>query len=1251
MPPKTFSPAHIHAFFRQGCSEIYDLYEERAAARSTGYAPLAVLTGAGKTYAAMRFAASLACQKLLAEKAAGDDDRFSTVVYSTPRRQNVAAEARKYREAVYALLQCQSLGGSDKAAARDRARLLRGMVICASSEDLFKDLIAWVGESREAGIARQMTGMRPEDVPAPVSPFPRKGRSGDARAFTALIREIIGRPRVRLTAEHKAEAEALWRIYDQAQRRRSDKNASPADDTLSGFFKGLRKIVIGVIAENGIDLKDFLALPTPEGAMCMPSVFFAHAGVPVALMTPSRMILPFSGFGTHKMELTESGPRPPSADDAAEARPCLILMDEADGSKESFARQAFDHLGENMTDIISLINRIAGTKPDQEFYHGEADVDRKIREMIAAAVKVRDELHLLDNIKVSKEALGGEEGPPPIVIGDAHLWQFSSASARYRMSLSEGVGHRLLPEQESGPYLGQFINEIEHGFDFELMTAMMDVVQLLERRRRTTAVTAEERAQVVRSAVVKDLLNQLRLDPDGRDPGLADFVSGRLNMRRKHADFPIVSVEETGVRLGRLSHSGNDARIRSDDTLGAFFASTTRTPEQNLLALCQNHLVLGLSATVEIPSVIVNFNAEFLRRRLGDGFVAMTDDERRRAYDAYQRARNYDAAVADGRLSVLVQSITDGDAEYYKTLLEVAARAVEGADAVSLLRPATTRDEDNARAYEISRLIKLLRAIRTFLTDGADRPETRGLRMIAFLNSGMRHRPGTDRADPALRLLLAEAVRIMGEEVGRRPQVKHLLAEDMKPGEEPDIPIGTHESPLILVTTPKTAGAGFNLQQRMDEPLSEVVRIGNRGSDDEIDYDTFYAELLTRSVLDEPRHEPAKLIQNAYALGLMGETGSISYKDMQHFQRLNVTSTCFLKEVTLPIKKTREYLRVQFSVISQCLGRITRTENRRGRIRILLDAELHGCLRRVDDVPRESVSWEMRQVIGAERPINQNAFGATDRRKHMTVRMKKHASGIINVLTGVMRGRAGAIAHWDRLTETALRSPVSWDEDDDVHIWAPHGATSYIVYASAEDLTRPPHSLFIDDEHGGRAVFAHRVSERESRLPVLMRSPVIRARFETRGYATSWAEKAPFVLSPAMFQAVYKARIAEQAVSALLLHAGHPVFRMEDGEYERFDFRAGARRLPVDVKNYGTSVLNDGRIIEKSFSKMGGLNAADAVVVNTVLPEDAPAGEPYRTITQGERRLHIINGVLDRDGATLGTALRHLGDLITEEGK
>lgn len=177
------------------------------------------------------------------------------------------------------------------------------------------------------------------------------------------------------------------------------------------------------------------------------------------------------------------------------------------------------------------------------------------------------------------------------------------------------------------------------------------------------------------------------------------------------------------------------------------------------------------------------------------------------------------------------------------------------------------------------------------------------------------------------------------------------------------------------------------------------------------------------------------------------------------------------------------------------------------------------------------------------------------------------------------------------------------------------------------------------------------MSERESRLPVLMRNSVIRARFETRGYAASWAENAPFVLSPAMFQAVYKARIAEQAVLALLLHAGHPVFRMEDGEYERFDFRAGVRRLPVDVKNYGSSVLNDGRIIDKSFSKMEGLNAADAVVVNTVLPEDAPAGEPYRTINQGERRLHIINGVLDRDGATLGTALRHLGDLITEEMK
>lgn len=605
----------------------------------------------------------------------------------------------------------------------------------------------------------------------------------------------------------------------------------------------------------------------------------------------------------------------------------------------------------------------------------------------------------------------------------------------------------------------------------------------------------------------------------------------------------------------------------TSDTVNCMYTSLPLSPTGLLARMVESGAkIIGISATAASPTVIKNFDQEYLKRRLGSQYIELSPQQRRTVYDYYSRRRNYEAAGVSIRV------------DFVDEQLSIVRDAIAAVTGIHPRKPASVLSTwlslDTEQDHVIVWVSKLLQAIQQFV----DSPH--GRYMVALHN-----RTISKAKFPQFIEFLEKFVDCCGQQAGIPVKLfSGLDAQAMNDGyfEEIQQHLLSTTDKVIVLSAYSSMGEGKNPDYPVskEEDQRSLRWVGEGGSAPEIraDIDTLYLERPTHQLFSDMENPYKSRLLLFHQIMCLQEAGWISPKDAYDWVS-NALRGSYPQRDLQRYHKTGDYPWAVRKVIEQAVGRMARTAFKRPEIRLLIDAELVPILSD-DHRPRDLLSHEYYELV-QQASMRSSQSIADDKKVLRRINLARRNHGdTLNLIRDLLQGLHGdqpqkSIEDWELLRQQLLRHPTLDESPRDcsrVYLESPEPACyRYKNPVSAGDDTGDSEGHWRDCQFFEEAVNGSWVSEAESRLPILMRNPIVRAHFEAKGYATEWRPNR-FIMTPAAFTNIYKGALGEEGISALLLDKGLFLQAMPAHLYERFDFILGATgetgKICVDAKHW-----------------------------------------------------------------------------------
>lgn len=142
-------------------------------------------------------------------------------------------------------------------------------------------------------------------------------------------------------------------------------------------------------------------------------------------------------------------------------------------------------------------------------------------------------------------------------------------------------------------------------------------------------------------------------------------------------------------------------------------------------------------------------------------------------------------------------------------------------------------------------------------------------------------------------------------------------------------------------------------------------------------------------------------------------------------------------------------------------------------------------------------------------------------------------------------------------------------------------------------------------------LFKYEVSLEDSRLSKLLRNDIVYNHWIKNGFSINWkinkSEKYYGMISPIVFNNIYKGALGEEVVKALFIENSIPISNIEGPKiYEKFDFviNENEKIIYIDVKNFSETSMhkdfaNEG-LSEKLNKKINSLKPDCVAVINLI---------------------------------------------------
>ena len=695
-------------------------------------------------------------------------------------------------------------------------------------------------------------------------------------------------------------------------------------------------------------------------------------------------------------------------------------------------------------------------------------------------------------------------------------------------------------------------------------------------------------------SAIKTVLNQFRLDTDEIAFLTANIIEDNVPYETSRERYAIEnqSFYDNGFRYHDIVDSDDH------DTLSKIYMyNFSRTPESFLLSVCNKAMVVGASATAGLYTNIGNYDLEYLKSKLGHGFIRLTGETLDRLKNAYTQS-----TVGYGDISICTSFL---EVEMDKGLeqLECLLKDQEAALALKNRLCYAESDSGSTVEYNLCRYVRALYAWKYFL----DHPDCQSF--LCLFNK--LPKIGDSMFDLNIvyeyaSLLVLDAHDVTPEAVFDIIVV--LSGDDFDAAKKQitsDLAGGKRR---FIISAYQTVGAGQNLQYPIPESLNPV-HINDYPQRPEMDINGIYLDRVTNlleNIFGEGIEDDA-FIKYLFQMEFLVENGAISPRVFR-----NKLDEVFYRYVgrRIPKRKTEDYINLYHTdaytrflnkVVIQAIGRICRTNMKAETIHILADKDVRKHLSRFS-LPQDVIPvHEYAALLKTAKEIPEQSDTQIEIQNRAALRSDRTMAHIQRQLRTPWT--SDSVNEWQNLREQVLIQPTisltstcdpQWDL---IYIELPDPSNSY-YYSQNRDYRDI--EIFFSQEGGYQEV-----SERAAHLPDLMKIELLRKLFQESEWATSFP-KSKYMLAPPMFNNIYKGALGEVCGQCILEYAFNTRLReLNVEEFEAFDYKT-EQGVYIDFKLWNDQIAVDSEeVLSNIRKKMERVHASKVLIINILGTKEA----------------------------------------------
>ncbi|TGD18653.1 hypothetical protein [Levilactobacillus suantsaiihabitans] len=663
----------------------------------------------------------------------------------------------------------------------------------------------------------------------------------------------------------------------------------------------------------------------------------------------------------------------------------------------------------------------------------------------------------------------------------------------------------------------------------------------------------------------------------------------RLNLgySKKVQPISIKRSSESGYYLQRqglqlISLADSDAHLNRTKISAAF---VQETPEKFLIRLARRGIVLGMSATVDVPTVISNFDFRFIREQLGDHLIdglANLPTESQKQFDVSQRCRERGVKINVIEVSKNKVSSENGymlslihkyrpDFNPDEQQIPVMQKLEELVEKkMSLVSSYSQQDKSKSVDYIQKRYFDLFESIIYFLVT----PEmTSFLGLQSILPKAKQEIDEIDMSqtfiDQVFHLLsqlfcTAEKHLPQLKMIAKKLSSEHLsIKEQIR--EALELPEKS-QTRVYLLSAYATLGVGQNLQHDIGQlEASRVVDIAPSDADPndsrrkKVDIAGIYLGRITHVLTQIPdlaTDDNKKVwIRAYYEMLSLADSGEISLMEIKKHM-INKS----LGRPNKQFSQTSSYTGACTRSILQALGRLDRSFNKMPQITVILGDRIRDVF--------DPVRMKDYQLGPLAQAIMVNQKDAEDEQSVMeNVRLERWCNRTLETqqcvasMLGHLQDDARIADHFRQYRRTLLEMPTPTLEQYRVHELDPEFA-----YLACRESAYHIHRLGETFEFGIEKQGNEEISALSSGLLTILKYPGMRDYFMANGWAIAWVNHG-FMMNPVQFDS-YKGILGEVAGRFIVERRWHVNLQpLSEENNELFDYQTSGQ-IYIDFKNW-----------------------------------------------------------------------------------
>lgn len=587
--------------------------------------------------------------------------------------------------------------------------------------------------------------------------------------------------------------------------------------------------------------------------------------------------------------------------------------------------------------------------------------------------------------------------------------------------------------------------------------------------------------------------------------------------------------------------------------------SFTDTPENYLNYLCDKARVIGLSATAEFENPIGNFHLDYLRDKLGDNFIPLTEVEHARVQAEFEkRIKGYSQIKIDVKA---LQNTSDFE-QALLDLLQDDIMVEQIYDEINLTR--SDKNDSSNQSYKLQRYINLFTCFKQFI-------ENTDIYGYMALFSAL---PREDNIVFSLDIInrvfnhLTEGNDELTFKVLQSKNYENDLAQVMD--------LLSQGNRVFVISTYQTLGAGQNLQFPIPETLKNtVIKINDFDASECMDFNGLYLDDVT-GVMASPRGSDDYTLQQAidriFKIEYLMEAGDISNNQKIELIKhsLNSLNSNVCSSPKGSLKETLSYRNAVAAKLIQAIGRLCRTNQKASRIVIRLREDMLNVLLNADLPKTTPLLPEVKAILD----LGQSTFDVPSLEMQKITksqsRNEKSANNISRMLNNITS--PNHIKSWRQLRLLCLANPCFNQKPahylPDMYCQLP-GLQQNYWYKSNDVKTV---NVKISNSYQPSFKSTDTLTQALNQLMLL---DGLKDCFEKNGWATQH-QKSEFWLVPAMWQNIYQGALGEEIGRFIFEKIlGYPLYELPNEYYEMFDFKL-KEGVYIDFKlwlNYGVDSL------------------------------------------------------------------------------